>query len=99
MKSLLLSSICFGISVKRSSRYSLTFIEPALVVSIRLYMTALAFAPLTESILTQFLRPIVNGLMVRSAALLSSGTLPCLRNTRSDRLYYNGWEADCKSPK
>ena len=45
-------------------------------------MTALAFAPLIVSMRTQFLRPTVNGLIARSAALLSIGTFPLSRNTR-----------------
>ncbi len=39
----------------------------ALVVSARLYKTALAFAPLSDSMITKFFRPIVNGQIACSA--------------------------------
>ncbi|WP_243105308.1 hypothetical protein [Blautia obeum] len=42
-------------------KYSKVFIMFAFAVSTRLYRMALAFAPLEDSIITKFLRPMVKG--------------------------------------
>ena len=81
MKSRFLSSICFGISVRSSSRYLYVFIWFALAVSTRLYRIALALAPFSDSIMTKFLRPIVNGLIALSA-IYSYIRINCLMHTR-----------------
>lgn len=47
-----------------------------LAVSTKLYSCALAVAPLGVSLNSQFLRLITNGLIARSAALLSMGRNP-----------------------
>lgn len=48
------SSICFGISVRRYSKYSYGLRLFAFAVSAMLYMMALDFAPAMVSIITQF---------------------------------------------
>ncbi len=63
----LLSSICLGISVSRSSKYWYVLSPLAFAVSDMLNIIALAFAPLEESIRTKFLRAIVNGSIACSA--------------------------------
>lgn len=75
------SSICFGISVRRYSKYSYGFRLFALAVSAMLYMMALDFAPAMVSIITQFFFPIQKPRIDCSAALLSIETSPSSRNT------------------
>ena len=67
MKRRSVSFMWFGSSERRSSKYLYVLIWFALAVSTRLYRTALAFAPLSDSIMTKFFRPRVNGRMACSA--------------------------------
>ena len=69
-----LSSICFGISSNRYSKYSYGFRWFAFAVSAILQIIALVWAPLIVSMITQFFRPIQKFLIALSAALLSNGT-------------------------
>ena len=62
-----LSSMCWGISVSSRLKYSKIFIIFAFAVSTRLYRIALAFAPLEDSIITKFFRPMVKGRIACSA--------------------------------
>ena len=62
-----LSSMCLGISVSSRLKYSKVFIMFAFAVSTRLYRIALAFAPLEDSIITKFFRPMVKGRIACSA--------------------------------
>ena len=52
----------------------------ALAVSIILYIVALALAPLAVLANSQFFRPITNGFIARSAALLSISKEPSSKN-------------------
>ena len=66
-----LSSMCWGISVSSGLKYSKVFIMFAFAVSTRLYRIALAFAPLENSIITKFFRPMVKGRIACSAVYLN----------------------------
>lgn len=59
--------MCLGISVSSRLKYSKVFIMFAFDVSTRLYRIALAFAPLEDSIITKFFRPMVKGRIAYSA--------------------------------
>ena len=69
-------------------KYSKVFSPFTLAVSTRLYRTAMAFAPLEDSIKTKFFRPRVNGRIACSAQLLSIGMLPSVEIRRITGLWF-----------
>ena len=75
------SSICFGISGRRYSKYSYGLRLFAFAVSVMLYMMALDYAPAMVSIITQFFFLIQKPRIDCPAALLSIETSPLSRNT------------------
>lgn len=64
MKSVLVSSMCFGISVSRYLKYWYILSSLALAVSTKLYTIALALAPLIVSISFQLFLPTQKALLL-----------------------------------